>query len=91
MQMYTVAARHIVLVARVDEEVRIRAGIDARFHKREGVLRHAGVVVVIVDDHQMSFQVACQVFQVTLYILSDCFAGYPYSVLRTSLRNTPSQ
>ncbi len=56
MQMYTVAARHIVLVARVDEEVRIRAGIDARFHKREGVLRHAGVVVVIVDDHQMSFQ-----------------------------------
>ena len=39
MQMYTVAARHIVLVARVDEEVRIRAGIDARFHKREGVLR----------------------------------------------------
>ena len=83
MQMYTVAARHIVLVARVDEEVRIRAGIDARFHKREGVLRHAGVVVVIVDDHQMSFH--------TLYILSDCFAGYPYSVLRTSLRNTPSQ
>ena len=70
MQMYTVAARHIVLVARVDEEVRIRAGIDARFHKREGVLRHAGVVVVIVDDHQMSFQVACQVFQVTLFISS---------------------
>ena len=40
MQMYTVAARHIVLVARVDEEVRIRAGIDARFHKRELSLIH---------------------------------------------------
>ena len=90
MQMYTVAARHIVLVARIDEEVRIRAGIDARFHKREGVLRHAGVVVVIVDDHQMS---GCLpgFSGYTLYILSDCFAGYPYSVLRTSLRNTPSQ
>ena len=63
MQMYTVAARHIVLVARVDEEVRIRAGIDARFHKREGVLRHAGVVVVIVDVIRCPFRLPARFFR----------------------------
>ena len=68
MQMHTVASRHIVLVARIDEEVRIRAGVDAGFHERKGVLRHAGIVVVVMDNHQMSLQVTRQVFQVALLV-----------------------
>ena len=54
MQMHTVASRHIVLVAWIDEEVWIRAGVDAGFHERKGVLRHASIVVVVMDNHQMS-------------------------------------
>ena len=68
MQMHTVASRHIVLVAWIDEEVRIRAGVDAGFHERKGVLRHASIVVVVMDNHQMSLQVTRQVFQVALLV-----------------------
>lgn len=50
MQMYTVASCYVVLVARVDKQVGISAGIYTSFHERQGVLWHAGVVVVVVNN-----------------------------------------
>ena len=47
VQMYTVAACYVVLVARVDKQVGISAGIYTGFHKRQGVLWHAGIVMIL--------------------------------------------
>ena len=73
--MYTVTSLHVVLVRGIDEQVGIGAGIHAGFHERERVLRHAGIVVVIVNDEQGSLQVSGKVFQIAL--------PYPCSVRRT--------
>lgn len=50
MQMNAVATGYVVLVTRVNEQVGISAGINASFHERQGVLRNASVVVIVVDD-----------------------------------------
>ena len=80
--MYTVTSLHVVLVRGIDEQVGIGAGIHAGFHERERVLRHAGIVVVIVNDEQVSLQVS-GFSDCIAGNLPDCFAGYPCSVRRT--------
>ena len=66
--MHAVAAQHVVLVAGVDEEVGIRTCVHTGFHERQGVLGHASVVVVVVDNHQVAFEVGSQVLQVALLV-----------------------
>ena len=39
-----------MLVAWVNEQVGVGAGIYAGFHERQSVLWHAGVVVVVVNN-----------------------------------------
>ena len=64
--MHAVAAQHVVLVVGVDEEVGIPTCIHTGLHERQGVLGHASVVVVVVDDHQVAFEVGRQILQVAL-------------------------
>ena len=66
--MHAVAAQHVVLVAGVDEEVGIGACVHTGFHERQGVLGHASVVVVVVDNHQVAFEVGSQILQVALLV-----------------------
>ena len=55
--MHLVGAEHVVPVAGVEEQVGLCAGIDAGTDEGEGVLRHAGGVVVAQDDLQATLQV----------------------------------
>ena len=57
-----------MLVARVDEEVRIGAGVDAGLEERERVLRHTGVVVVIVNQQQFAPQLPGQGLEVARFV-----------------------
>ena len=50
MQMHAVTSYDVVLMAGIDEQVGIRAGIHAGLYERERVLRHAGVVMIIMDQ-----------------------------------------
>ena len=56
--MYTVTACYVVLVARVDKQVGIGAGIYTGFHERQRVLRYASVIVIVMDNEQMTFQLS---------------------------------
>ena len=58
MQMDAGMSTHVVFLARVGEEVRLSAGLDACIEERETMLGHYGVVVVARDDLQFTFQVA---------------------------------
>ena len=57
-----------MLVARVDEQVGVGAGVYTSFHERQGVLRHASVVMVVMDNQQMTFQLTREVFQVAFLV-----------------------
>ena len=54
--MYAVASQNVVLMSGIDKQIGIGACIYACLHERKRMLGHAGVVVVIVDNEQMSFQ-----------------------------------
>lgn len=66
--MYTVTACYVVLVARVDKQVGISAGIYTGFHKRQGVLWHAGIVMIVVNNQQVTFQLTGKILQVTFFV-----------------------
>ena len=57
VQVYAVAACHVVSVAWIDEEVGVGVGIDAGAHEGEGVLGHTDRVVSAVDDEEAAFEV----------------------------------
>ena len=65
MQVHTVSSHHVVLVTGINEKVGIGARIHTGFHERQGMLGHARVVVVVVDDEQVPLQLAGQLFEVT--------------------------
>ena len=89
--MHTVASQNVVLVRGIDEQIGIGAGIHARLHERKGMLRHAGVVMVVVDDEQMSFQVTGKVFQVCLLVAFRVRLRSVHSAHRTLSRSIPSR
>ena len=66
--MRAVFAGHVVLMARVDEIVRIRIGIHAGFQEAQAVLPYNHRVDVAVDHQEVSFQVACLQFHVGILI-----------------------
>ena len=68
MQMHAVTSHDVVLMAGIDEQVGIRAGIHTSLYERERVLRHTSIVMVVVNQQKMSFQVAGKVLQVTILI-----------------------
>lgn len=68
MQVYTVTADHVVWVTGIEEEVWIDAGIDAGLHETEGVLRNAGIILIAMNDQQVTLQVASQITQVGLLV-----------------------
>ena len=58
MQVHTVGTHHVISVARVDEEVGMRACVDGGTDERKRVLRNADGIVSAVDDEQATLQVA---------------------------------
>ena len=68
MQVDAVATDDVVLMTRVDEEVGVGACVDAGLHEREGVLRYAGIVMVVVDDEQVAYEGTGQTVKVTFGI-----------------------
>ena len=73
--MYAVASQNVVLMSGIDKQIGIGACIYACFHERKRMLGHAGVIVVIVDNEQMSFQLPCEVLQVALFITFGFVCG----------------
>ena len=70
MQIYSWSrpAATLASLARVDKQVRISAGIYTGFHKRQGVLWHAGVVMIVVNNQQVTFQLTGKILQVTFFV-----------------------
>lgn len=74
--MYAVASQNVVLMSGIDKQIGIGACIHACLHERKRMLGYAGVIVVIVDNEQMSFQLSCEVLQVALFItFGVCLRG----------------
>ena len=74
--MYTVTSQDVVLMSGIDKQIGIGACIHAGFHERKRMLGYACIVVVIVDDKQMSFQLPCEVLQIALFItFGVCLRG----------------
>ena len=87
--MHAVAAQHVVLVAGIDEEVGIRTCVHTGFHERQGVLGHASVVVVVVDNHQVAFEVGSQILQVALLVAIPIGVGGAIYLAEYAKRNSP--
>ncbi len=88
MQVYAVLSHHVMFIARISEEIRLGARVDAGTQERQGVLRDAHRVVVTDDDLEFAFQVTGFESQVTAFVAFwDCLADGPYNARRTSLRS----
>ncbi len=57
MQVSALMAPHVVRLARIDEEVGLRACADASLQEGEAVLWHHGHVVQALDNLQLALQV----------------------------------
>ena len=75
MKVYAGMAPHVVLLARVGEEVGLRASLDAGIEERQTVLRHNGIVVVARDNLQTALQV--------LGLVDEARLGVALGVLRS--------
>ena len=86
VQVYAVAACHVVSVAWIDEEVGVGVGIDAGAHEGEGVLGHTDRVVPAVDDEEAAFEVlgfveqgcAAVAFRIALWGVHIAFAIHDF-------------
>src|SRR5574344_463394 len=66
--MNSVLAHYIVFMSWISEEVGECTCIDTSFQEGDRMLRNASIVVVVVNNEQMTFQVACIVLQVAFFI-----------------------
>lgn len=57
VKMYALMAPHVVGLAGIDEEIGLRAGLDAFGQEREAMLGHHGGVVVAGDNLELALQV----------------------------------
>ena len=75
MQVYAVLSHHVMFIARISEEIRLGARVDAGTQERQGVLRDAHRVVVTDDDLEFAFQVTGFESQVTAFVASGLSCG----------------
>ena len=88
--MYRGMSPHVVLLTRVSEEVRLRAGLDAGIKERQAVLWYYRRVVITRDNLQLAFQIFGLVDETALSITFGVILRGAHIALTQSITGPPA-